>query len=76
MIGWEAMAWHTAQWWRFQWEITELVAVTSARNQHDGWCDWLLWTQAGADSLSGRALGAGTYGFAVTEQRPVEPPAK
>ncbi len=24
-VGWEALAWHTAEWWRFQWEITELV---------------------------------------------------
>lgn len=45
-VGWEAMAWHTAQWWRFQWEITELVTVTSARLQAGGWEDWLLWARA------------------------------
>ncbi|WP_433342485.1 SAM-dependent methyltransferase [Micromonospora sp. CA-111912] len=50
VVGWEAIAWHTAQWWRFQWEITELVTVTSARLQPDGWRDWLLWTQAGAEA--------------------------
>ncbi|MEW9553685.1 cyclopropane-fatty-acyl-phospholipid synthase family protein [Nonomuraea sp. NPDC050783] len=46
VVGWEAIAWHTAEWWRFQWEITELVTVTSARLQEGGWRDWLLWTRA------------------------------
>ncbi|MEV6399434.1 methyltransferase domain-containing protein [Streptomyces sp. NPDC051907] len=49
LVGWEAIAWHTAEWWRFQWEITELVTVTSARLQPDAWRDWLLWTQACAE---------------------------
>ncbi|MEJ8653541.1 methyltransferase domain-containing protein [Streptomyces sp. MS1.AVA.3] len=49
VVGWEAIAWHTAEWWRFHWEITELVEVTSARLQHDAWRDWLLWAQAGAE---------------------------
>ena len=42
-VGWEAIAWHTAQWWRFQWEITELVSVHAARMQKGGWEDWLRW---------------------------------
>ncbi|NRQ37625.1 methyltransferase domain-containing protein [Nonomuraea sp. NN258] len=46
LVGWEAIAWHTADWWRWQWEITELVTVTSARLQVDGWHDWLLWSRA------------------------------
>jgi SAM-dependent methyltransferase len=46
-VGWEAIAWHTADWWRFHWEITELVTVTSARLQEDGWADWLRWARAG-----------------------------
>jgi SAM-dependent methyltransferase len=46
LVGWEAIAWHTADWWRFHWEITELVDVTSARLQESGWQDWLLWSQA------------------------------
>ncbi|MDP8960687.1 MAG: methyltransferase domain-containing protein [Actinomycetota bacterium] len=25
LVGWEAIAWHTVDWWRFQWEITGLV---------------------------------------------------
>lgn len=47
LVGWEAIAWHTAEWWRFHWEITELVTVTSARLQKNGWNDWLLWSRAG-----------------------------
>ena len=49
VVGWEAIAWHTAEWWRFQWEITELVKVTSARLQEHGWQDWLLWARACAE---------------------------
>lgn len=49
VVGWEAIAWHTADWWRFQWEITELVTVTSARLQPNGWRDWLLWAKAVAE---------------------------
>ncbi|MFD6940739.1 hypothetical protein [Streptomyces goshikiensis] len=32
-----------------QWEITELVDVTSARLQEDAWRDWLLWARACAE---------------------------
>lgn len=46
LVGWEALAWHTADWWRFQWEVTELVEVTAARLQESGWADWLAWSQA------------------------------
>jgi SAM-dependent methyltransferase len=46
LVGWEALAWHTADWWRFQWEITELVDVTAARLQPNGWNDWLRWSRA------------------------------
>ncbi|MDP4505313.1 SAM-dependent methyltransferase [Nonomuraea turcica] len=52
LVGWEAIAWHTAEWWRFHWDITELVTVTSARLQEDGWHDWLLWTRACLDAGS------------------------
>lgn len=45
VFGWEAIAWHTPEWWRFQWEITELVTVTAARLQTDGWEDWLRWSR-------------------------------
>ncbi|MGW7238613.1 methyltransferase domain-containing protein [Streptomyces sp. NPDC054804] len=49
VVGWEAIAWHTPEWWRFQWEITELVDVTSARLQQDAWRNWLLWSRACAE---------------------------
>ena len=49
VFGWEPIAWHTAEWWRFQWEITDLVTVTSARLQQDAWRDWLLWSRALAE---------------------------
>lgn len=39
----EALAWHTAEWWRAHWELTGLATVESARLQPDGWEDWLLW---------------------------------
>ncbi len=45
-VGREAIAWHTPDRWRFQWEVTELVRVTSARLQRDAWRDWLLWSRA------------------------------
>lgn len=48
-VGWEALAWHTADWWRFQWEATQLVSIISARLQEDGWDDWLLWHRAGRE---------------------------
>ncbi|MFB7788044.1 SAM-dependent methyltransferase [Streptomyces vinaceus] len=52
VVGWEAIAWHTADWWRFHWEITELVDVTSARLQDDAWKDWQLWARACAEHHS------------------------
>jgi len=54
VLGWEATAWHTAEWWRFHWEITELVTVTAARLQQDGWRDWLLWYKASVEYRSPR----------------------
>ncbi|PZS29677.1 MAG: SAM-dependent methyltransferase [Pseudonocardiales bacterium] len=53
-VGWEAIAWHTAEWWRFQWEITELVSVHAARLQDSGWDDWLRWHTA-TSAASGSA---------------------
>lgn len=54
VFGWEPLAWHTPEWWRLQWEVTELVTVTSARAQQDGWHDWLLWTRAVAEHTGDR----------------------
>lgn len=51
-VGWEALAWHTATWWRAHWELTGLVEVTSARLQPGGWRDWVLWTRACVERAS------------------------
>ncbi len=56
-VGWEAAAWHTADWWRFHWEITELVTVTSARLQRGAWRDWWLWSRAVAELGAGHGKG-------------------
>ncbi len=49
LVGWEALAWHTADWWQFEWDVTELVTVRSARSQPQGWADWLLWCRVCAE---------------------------
>src|SRR5215469_3941628 len=54
LFGWELIAWHIAEWWRFQWEVTELVTVTSVRLQH-GWRDRLPWQGAVAERTGDRA---------------------
>ncbi|RZU14299.1 methyltransferase family protein [Kribbella rubisoli] len=58
VVGWEALAWHTADWWRFQWEITDLVDVTAARLQENGWSDWLRWSRAVAEYRDERRDGS------------------
>jgi len=75
VVGWEAIAWHTPQWWRFQWEITELVTVTAARLQDGGWDDWLRWARAGdatsnAPTIAMLTADAGRYlSFALLAAR-------
>lgn len=46
VVGWEALAWHSPEWWRQQWELTGLVSSVRARLQDSGWADWLRWSQA------------------------------
>ena len=48
LVGWEAIAWHTPEWWRFQWEITKLVDLACARLYPQAWQDWLAWERAAA----------------------------
>ena len=57
-VGWEALAWHTPEWWRFQWVATGLVEVTAARMQDGGWEDWLLWHRATAAARAAGTLPA------------------
>ncbi|MEV6108172.1 methyltransferase domain-containing protein [Streptomyces sp. NPDC051940] len=72
VVGWEAVAWHTPEWWRFQWEVTELVDVTAARMQEHGWDDWLRWSRACGDDAVTRMLledGGELLGFALVAAR-------
>jgi cyclopropane fatty-acyl-phospholipid synthase-like methyltransferase len=48
VVGTEALAWHTAEWWRFQWDKSERVTVQAARFQEQAWLDWLIWSRAAA----------------------------
>ena len=47
-VGWEAAAWHTPEWWRRHWELTELVDVLDARWQDGGRDDWHRWARLSA----------------------------
>lgn len=49
IAGPEALSFHTAEWWRFQWDESRYVTVTSARSQPQGWADWLLWCRVCAE---------------------------
>ena len=51
-IDGEAAAWHTAEWGRFHWEVTELVTDVTARLQPSAWHDWLLWSRVCRDNGS------------------------
>jgi cyclopropane fatty-acyl-phospholipid synthase-like methyltransferase len=46
VVGWQALAWHTADWWEQQWRLSELVTSIQARLQRNGWADWLRWERA------------------------------
>lgn len=46
VVGWEALAWHSPERWRQQWELTGLVSSVRGRRQDSGWADWLRWSQA------------------------------
>jgi SAM-dependent methyltransferase len=47
--SWEALSFHTADWWRFHWDQSRLVTVTAARAQAAGWADWKLWCEVCAE---------------------------
>jgi SAM-dependent methyltransferase len=85
LVGWKAIAWHTADWWRFQWEITELVEVTAARLQSTGCRDWLLWARAcreqGAEDAQAtidmlEADDGNLVSFAMVVARKLPPPQR
>lgn len=46
VVGAETAAWHTAEWLRSQWEFSRAFTKVTARDQQDGWANWLLWERA------------------------------
>lgn len=55
VVGWEALAWHTAAWWEQQWRLGGLVDAIVARMLPDGWSDWIRWERAVLESGAGAA---------------------
>lgn len=43
VVGWEAAAWHTPEWWARHWELSGLVRDIRARMQPSGREDWVAW---------------------------------
>ena len=43
VVGGEAAAWHTPEWWARHWELSGLVRDIRARMQSSGREDWLTW---------------------------------
>jgi cyclopropane fatty-acyl-phospholipid synthase-like methyltransferase len=75
LVGWEAAAWHSPEWWRRHWELTGLVTDVTARMQPGSRDDWILWAQAGGEVDGGplltmlTALGPEDIGFAMVSAR-------
>jgi ubiquinone/menaquinone biosynthesis C-methylase UbiE len=49
VVGPEAAAWHSPQWWQRHWEMSGLLEDVRARWQEGGRDDWLLWARAGRE---------------------------
>lgn len=60
LAGWEALSFHTAEWWRFHWEQSQQVVISSTRSQPEGWADWLLWCQVCAQHSGDAAVREGS----------------
>lgn len=75
LVGWEAAAWHSPEWWVAHWTLTGLVEDVRARMQPGGREDWLTWARAlgdGEDGAVTRALRQdkdGLIGFALVSAR-------
>ena len=50
VVGHEAAAWHSPEWWRRHWELSALVDDVQARWQTGGRDDWLAWARAGCEA--------------------------
>lgn len=46
VVGWEAAAWHSPDWWERHWALTGQVDSVRAWWQPGGRDDWLLWERA------------------------------
>lgn len=66
VVGDEALAWHTADWWRDLWTASGRVEVEVARLQPDGWDDWLRWQRA-ADRRAGHYAGSAVLDMLETD---------
>lgn len=60
LAGPEALSFHTHDWWRFHWDESRHVAVTSARSQPAGWSDWLLWCEVCAEHARSETVREGS----------------
>jgi SAM-dependent methyltransferase len=60
LSGWEALSFHTPDWWRFLWEQSGQVTITSVRAQDYGWSDWLLWCEVCAEHSQDEWVRAGS----------------
>lgn len=46
VVGWEAAAWHSPQWWHTHWELSGMLSDIDCRWQEGGRDSWLLWAEA------------------------------
>ncbi|WP_151525683.1 SAM-dependent methyltransferase [Serinicoccus kebangsaanensis] len=45
VVGWEAAAWHSPQWWTTHWERSGLVTDIHGSMQRDGFASWVAWCE-------------------------------
>ncbi|MFD3443341.1 methyltransferase domain-containing protein [Microbacteriaceae bacterium 4G12] len=45
LVGWEAAAWHSPDWWETHWALSGLVDGITARMQAGSRDDWLRWSR-------------------------------
>jgi hypothetical protein len=50
VVGHEAAAWHSPEWWQRHWELSGLLEDVQARWQVGGRDDWLTWARAGCEA--------------------------
>jgi cyclopropane fatty-acyl-phospholipid synthase-like methyltransferase len=50
VVGHEAAAWHSPEWWQRHWELSGLLEDVQAGWQVGGRDDWLAWARAGCEA--------------------------